>query len=92
MGVGLDRHWPKSLSSAVLFVRRPPLNRFRPYVGRSEAGGEDSMRFPMSAYKPGYKKRSQVNGCPMGEHPFDGDIILNKNKNKNNEPNPWESV
>ena len=28
-------------------------------------------------------KITDVYGCPMGEHPFDGDIILNKNKNKN---------
>ena len=34
-----------------VLVRRPALIWFRLNQGRSEAEGEDSMRFPMSAYK-----------------------------------------
>ena len=41
------------------------------------------MRFLMSAFKLRYKKETRVNGCLLGEHPFDEEIILNKNKNKN---------
>ena len=44
-GVGLDKHWLESLSSAVSQSQSPALNLFRPYLGRSEAGGEDSMHF-----------------------------------------------
>ena len=63
MGVGLDRHWLESLIFSCILVRRPALIRLRPYLGRSEAGGEDSMRFPTSACKLWCKKRSRVNGC-----------------------------
>ena len=65
-----------TLFSCIL-VRRPALIRLRPYPGRSEAGGEDSMRFPMSACKHWHKKQTRVNGCLLGEHPFDGKMILN---------------
>ena len=43
--------------------RRPALIRFRPYLGRGEGGGEDSMRFPMSACKHWHKKETRVYGC-----------------------------
>jgi len=39
------------------------------------------MRFPMSACKLGHNMETQVNGFLLGEHPFDEEIILNKNKN-----------
>ena len=35
-----------------VLVRRPALIRFQPYLGRGEAGGEDSMCFPVSDYNP----------------------------------------
>ena len=41
------------------------------------------MRFPLSDSNLWYKKETQVNGCSLGEHSFDEEIILNKNKNKN---------
>ena len=39
-----------TLFSCVL-VRRPALIRLRPYLGRSEAGGEGSMCFPISVFE-----------------------------------------
>ena len=71
-----------TIFSCVL-IWRPALIRFRPYLGRSEAGGEDSMRFPTSDCNLWHKKVTRVHGCLLGEHPFDEEIILNKNKNKN---------
>ena len=41
------------------------------------------MRFPMSACKHWHKKEARVYGCLLGEHPFDEEMILYKNKNKN---------
>ena len=48
-----------------VLVRRPALLRFRPYLGRSEAGGKDSMCFPMSACKLWHKKETRVYGCQV---------------------------
>ena len=46
-----------------VLVRRPALIRFRQYLGRGEAGGEDSMHFPVSDCKHWHKNEARVNGC-----------------------------
>ena len=51
-----------TLSNRVL-VRHPALIRFRTYLGRSEAGGEDSMRFPTSDCIIWHKKVARVYRC-----------------------------
>ena len=40
------------------------------------------MHFPVSAYKHSHKNETRVYGCLLGEHPFDEEIIVHKNKNK----------
>ena len=64
-------------------VRRPALNWFRPNLGRSEAGGEDSMRFPVSVFRTLMQENIPDIHIPRGEHLFDDELILIKNKNKN---------
>ena len=38
------------MARIAVFVRRPTLNWFRSNLGRSEPGGENSTRFPMSVF------------------------------------------
>ena len=41
----------QALTRNAVTVHRPALNWLRPDLGRSEVGGEGSMRFPMSVFK-----------------------------------------
>jgi hypothetical protein len=41
------------------------------------------MCFPVSDYNPDIRMKPRYTDAFWGEHPFDGHMILNKNKNKN---------
>ena len=56
-------YWtPVYPSFGCVLVRRPALIRLRPYLGRGEAGGEDSMRFPVSDCNHWHKNEARVYG------------------------------
>ena len=44
------------------------------------------MRFPVSDCNHWHKNETRVYGCLLGEHPFDEEMILYKNKNKTPRP------
>ena len=66
-----------------VLVCRPALIRLRPYLGRGEAGGEDSMCFLCQIITPDIRTKPRYTDAFWGEHPFDGHMILIKNKNMN---------
>ena len=53
------------------------------------------MCFPVSDYNPGIRMKPRYTDAFWGEHPFDGDMVLIENKNKNMfftslPPGSWE--